>query len=401
MPSDMTTNLNPDLPVAYNGTKKEMFSLAFKTGMLTIVTFGIYRFWQKTRLRRYIWSRANVGGDTFEYTGTGLEKLLGFLVAIVFLAVYLGIIQMVLFFFGMNIMVDPENASPAQVIGQILAIYISFFAVLPFLLFAVYRARRYKLARTRWRGIRFAMDKGAWGYVWRAIGHGLLTLITLGIMLPRQTYYLEKYMTDRSHFGSAKFEQNGEWKKLYPAMKHIAIGFVIIVLAVAAGATENAVLAGILGVVGYIWMIVGSLYYSVHSFKYLTNNKTLEDVRFNADPSTGTVISKAILGAIIITAIMAAAAMVFGLVMGLFGAFAQEGGSPVILIFIGLVGYLTLLVLAQALSLVFITQPILAHYIDTLTVLNPEGLNTIHQREADSNLDADGFADALDIGGAI
>jgi hypothetical protein len=98
---------------------------------------------------------------------------------------------------------------------------------------------------------------------------------------------------------------------------------------------------------------------------------------------------------------MAAAALIFGLVMGLFGAFAQEGGSPVILIFIGLVGYLTLLVLAQALSLVFITQPILAHYIDTLTVLNPEGLNMIHQREADSNLDADGFADALDIGGAI
>lgn len=401
MTSPLTGSPSGDLNVNYNGTKKEMFSLAFKTGMLTIVTFGIYRFWQKTRLRRYIWSRANVGGDTFEYTGTGLEKLLGFLVAIVFLAVYLGIIQMVLFYFNMNIMVDPENASPAQVLGQILAIYISFFAVLPFLLFAVYRARRYKLARTRWRGIRFAMEKGAWGYVWRAIGHGLLTLITLGIMLPRQTYYLEKYMTDRSHFGSAKFKQTGEWKKLYPAMKHIAIGLIILVGAVAAGVSGSGALAGILGFVGYVWLIIGSIYYSVHSFKYLTNNKTLEDVRFNADPSTGTVISKAILGAIIITAIMAAAALIFGLVMGLFGAFAQEGGSPVILIFIGLVGYLTLLVLAQALSLVFITQPILAHYIDTLTVLNPEGLNMIHQREADSNLDADGFADALDIGGAI
>lgn len=401
MTTDISGGAAGGLDVTYTGQRNEMFKLAFKTGLLTIVTLGIYRFWQKTRLRKYIWSNAKAGGDGFEYTGTGLEKLLGFLVAIVFLAVYLGIIQMVLFYFGLSVMVDPENASPAQIVGQVVAIYISFFAVLPFLLFAAYRSRRYKMGRTRWRGIRFAMDKGAWGYVWRAIAHGLLSIVTLGIMLPRQTFYLEKYMTDRSHFGDAKFEQNGNWKKLYPAMKHLAIGIALLVLAVMLAAMEIEILAAICGVVGYFWMFFGSIYFSVRSFAYLTENKTLETVRFQANPRTGTVIKYILLGTLLMIAVGIGAALIFGVVFAAFGVIFSGSGSLVLPILLGVVGYVLIVVLIQALSLAMIVQPILAHYIDTLTVVNPDGLNEIHQRAADSNLDADGFADALDVGGAF
>ena len=44
------------------------------------------------------------GGDAFEYTGTGLEKFLGFLIALVILAFYLGILQVVLTFVGFNLL---------------------------------------------------------------------------------------------------------------------------------------------------------------------------------------------------------------------------------------------------------------------------------------------------------
>ena len=81
----------------------------------------------------------DAGGDTFEYTGTGIEKLLGFLVAIVFLAVYVGILQLLLFYAGLSVMIDPETASPEELIAQTLAIYLTFLAVLPFLLYAIYR----------------------------------------------------------------------------------------------------------------------------------------------------------------------------------------------------------------------------------------------------------------------
>ncbi|CAN0586808.1 unnamed protein product, partial [Ectocarpus sp. 12 AP-2014] len=99
------------MDIRYTGEKGPLFNLAFKTGLLTVVTLGIYRFWQKTRIRKYIWSSVNAGGDTFEYTGTGIEKLLGFLIAVVFLAIYIGIIQMVLFYAGLSVMVDPQRAS--------------------------------------------------------------------------------------------------------------------------------------------------------------------------------------------------------------------------------------------------------------------------------------------------
>ena len=58
--------------------------------LLTIVTLGIYRFWAKTRIRRYLWSQTEFLGDRFEYTGTGKELLIGFLIVFAFLIVMPG-----------------------------------------------------------------------------------------------------------------------------------------------------------------------------------------------------------------------------------------------------------------------------------------------------------------------
>ena len=95
-----------DLIGGYSGEKGPLFKLAMVTALLTLVTLGIYRFWAKTRIRKYIWSSTSAGGDAFEYTGNGLEKFLGFLVAVVVLAIYLGLIQMglgyLLFTYGLK-----------------------------------------------------------------------------------------------------------------------------------------------------------------------------------------------------------------------------------------------------------------------------------------------------------
>jgi len=50
---------------------------------------------------------------------------------------------------------------------------------------------------------------------------------------------------------------------------------------------------------------------------------------------------------------------------------------------------------------IFITQPLLAHYMTTLTIENGRELDTVAQREADDMVEAEGFADALDVGAAI
>ena len=170
-------------PAPLNGAflteKSKLFGLAFWTGLLTVLTLGIYRFWARTRMRRYIWSAIDAGGDSFEYTGTGLEKFLGFLIALVVLAVYLGLLQVGLSFVGFNLWgaVTLEPSGPRDVLIQLGATYVTGLAVLPLIFYAQYRSRRYLLSRTRWRGLRFGLDAAALGYVWRALLYFALSVV--------------------------------------------------------------------------------------------------------------------------------------------------------------------------------------------------------------------------------
>ncbi|APX22285.1 MAG: DUF898 domain-containing protein [Rhodobacteraceae bacterium] len=396
----------------YSGDGKALFWLALRTGLLTVLTLGIYRFWAKTRIRRYIWSSTGIGGARFEYTGTGLEKFLGFLMAVVILAVYLGLIQIVLFWFGMTIFATPQ--SPEAALMQTVGASASGLAVLPLIFFAVYRARRYRMARTRWRGIRFGMDKAAWGYALRAMGYWLLTILSLGLLLPLMTFRLERYMTDRTWFGDARFRQDGRWTALYGKMKHLFIGLALIVVGIVSGTLASMhggliALAVISVPVGLVWFVIGVISYRVQSFAYLARHKMLMDrVAFHAHPATKTVILTYIVGSIVLAIGLSVATGIFGgitaallsgLDLGASSGQVQPGMIPAIVV--PVLGYILTLVAAQAGALAAITQPILKHYVETITVINLPALDRVHQRAADPGADAEGFADALDLGGAL
>ncbi len=397
----MTDNVQAFLG-RYAGKRSPMFWLVIKTSLLTLLTVGIYRFWGKTRIRKYIWSSTSADGAAFEYTGTGTEKFLGFLMAVVVLAVYLGIVQMILFYFGLTIFSEPTTQ--AEMIAQIGAIYITLFAVMPLIFFAQYRARRYKLARTRWRGVRFGMEKGAGGYVWRAIVYYLLTAVTLGVLTPLATFNLEKYKADRSWYGDARIEQHGKWTALYRAMIHPILGVGIFLIGMAVlGATKLADLSIVLLIVGYIWAMVGVVSYRVQSFKYLTKNKLLAGkITFDTGIDTGTIVTTLILGSLVMGIILAA--LIFG--AGVLVALSAEAlimmlGPVSLQIVLGLL-YLMALLFSGALTMAWVTQPIIEHVVGSIAVYDHDDtLAAIHQREADQGADAEGFADALDVGGAF
>ena len=388
----------------YHGESGPLFWLALKTSLLTLVTLGIYRFWAKTRIRKYFWSSVVGEGDGFEYTGTGLEKLLGFLVAVVVLAIYLGIFQAFLYFVGLSLVTESVFS-------------VVFLATLPLIFFAQYRARRYRLARTRWRGLRFGAESAAWGYMFRACGHLLLVMITLGILLPRQTFYLEKFVTDRTWYGNAKFEQTGKWTALFPAAIHVYIGGAIIIcgsvlLGIGAARFESlpedsiptpAVAAIPILIVGYIWLVIATAVYRIRSFAYLANNKVLDgNIRFEALPNPTTVVMWVIVGYLKTGLVLGLAFLVlafFGAVVA--GAFTSEDAGEGFRILLTLFMILGFLVTWRALSLVWVTQPILEHIVQSVTIRNAEALDAIRQRAADAGADAEGFADALDVGGGI
>ena len=391
----------------YTGTAGGLFGLVMHTSLLTLLTFGLYRFWAKTRVRRYIWSATAPGGDPFEYTGTGLEKFFGFLFAIVILAVVLGLFQLGLFYAGLSFLNLGPDSSAWEVNLATFMAQLSVIVILPLIYIAQYRARRYKMSRTRWRGLRFGMEDGAFGYMVRAIGHSFLTGLTFGLLLPRQTYYLAKYQTDRTWYGNSKFSIDCGWGVIYPAMKHSLIGVAIILLS--AGVSLITPAAGVGVIVGYFWLMFGIVHYRVASYITLTENTVLGDnIRFGAVPSSFEVVGRIILGSMVVGtlativggALIAASFFSLGISFDAIESGAVPEISPMGAV-VAALSVLFTIIFYQALNMVFIVQPITRIIIENTAVLNPDGLRKIRQREGQDQVDADGFADALDVGGAF
>ena len=393
------------LATEYVGEKGALFRLALKTSVLTVLTLGFYRFWMKTRLRRYYWSAIRPGGAPLEYTGQPLEKLLGFLVAVVVMAFYIGVVNLLLMF-----------ASFSLFQGNIAAYALSFVGVLPIVFFAQYRARRYILARTRWRGIRFGLEPGAWGYAWRAALYWALAIVTLGLLYPLKAFRLEKYLVDRTHFGSLTFRQGGRWTMLYGPMKHALIA--VVLMAVPFGiavATDNEAWLALM-MLGGVWAGFGGAYWRANSWRVLADHKELGSVRFRSSPRAGRVLGIWLLGGLLIY--LCILALVFAVMMGVVALLAASASTEMleflsnlednfsaipawIFTLVGLGIYFSFFLLGSALSHTFITLPMAAHFAEETQILNPEALASIDQRARDEFAEAEGFADALDVGAAL
>ena len=388
-----------DSAPSYHGSGAALFWLMVRTTIYSLLTLGIYRFWQRTKMRQHFWNGIRVGGSPLEYTGTGLEKLLGFLIAVVFLTVYLGLFQIGFFFLGLQL------SGGSELVGLFTSL-----PVVPLIYYAQYRSRRYVLSRTQLRGIRFAMDRDALGYVWRALGHLLLTAVTLGVLYPRMHWYLERYKANRTCYGDVRLLQGGRWQMLMrPWWAVIATLILPFVAAAVFMALDNGFLAG-LSLLALLAAPIAWIHYTVSSFRILTDTKSAAGMSFTSRARTGSVIAIYLLGYLLIgvivflvtTTLMSGAAVVTGEVLKM--PRDLEGLADLlsfVTFWVVMLGYLALFLMWSALNAVFITQPLLAHYVTTLTIHNADEIDTVRQREQDDFVEAEGFADALDVGGAF
>ncbi len=180
----------------FTGDNPTFRRLVVRGAMLELVTFGFYRFWVTTDIRRNLWSHTEIDGDALEYTGRAKELLIGFLLALAILGPFF----LLYFLIGLEFERFKAFAS--------LPLYLVLIA---FGQFAVYRARRYRLTRTVWRGVRFWMDGSGWSYAWRSVLWGLLLGPTLGLAYPWRTAALERYKLRHTMYGSlrGRFEATG------------------------------------------------------------------------------------------------------------------------------------------------------------------------------------------------
>ncbi|MEM8790361.1 MAG: DUF898 family protein [Pseudomonadota bacterium] len=403
----------------YTADGVDLFWKVMRMSFYTILTVGIYRFWMLTAIRRHYWSGITIQEDPLEYTGRGIEKLLGFLLALVILALYLGLMNVALTFIGLSIAGDDP-------VFQNLALSISLLATLPLIFFAQYRGMRYLLSRTRWRGIRFGLGPGSWGYTRRAIGLSILTGITFGLAYPYQHFHLAKFMTDRSWFGDMKFKQEGSWWELFASWVWIYIAALFIGLAIwglqLAGERSEFGLDVVIGLVIYFVALIvfyfTILRYRYAAFKVLWSNRKLgDDVIFDSDLNVSNVVNVYISGTILIAFVASLVLAMATALIALTGLINSEGldlgalaeGSPEPgAIFEKLIAiaptlavlaftYLFVFALISAMTQVFLTHRILLRKVKSIQISNPRALSMSQQRAHDEASEAGGFADALGV----
>lgn len=168
VPAIAGTGRGTTLPVTWSGNPWSLTGLSFLNFLLTILTLGIYGFWGRTEVRKRIWSSIRLAGEPLEYTGTGKELFLGFL--IVLLGVF---VPLVLVGVASQFAFGPRSGATAIIQ---LVLYVGFFYLVGV---AMYRARRYRLSRTNWRGIRGALTGNSWAYGWTSFWTLLLLPATL------------------------------------------------------------------------------------------------------------------------------------------------------------------------------------------------------------------------------
>ena len=184
--------------ITYDAKVRRLFSMGLTIAFLSLITLGFYRFWGKTQIRRYLASRISIMGDRFEYTGTGKELFLGFLIALAVL-IPLGAAS-----YGIELITAGKSA-----VTQFTAMGLQYAFILFLIGYATFRARRYRLSRTVLRSIRFWQTGSNVGYALRMVGYLALTMATLGIARPVGDIALYRYQMQHTWFGSQKFEFDG------------------------------------------------------------------------------------------------------------------------------------------------------------------------------------------------
>ena len=389
------------------GGKPELLWLVSRVTALTVLTGGLYSFWSRTRVRRWLWSALRIGGAPLEYVGQPLEKLMGFVLAALIVATYLGLVVMVLVFLSLELTASPEAGALA-----------AFALIPPLYWFAKYRGLRYLLNHTRWRGIGFSMAPGAWGYVLRATFWTGLAVATLGLLWPLREHRLWRYRADRTSFGDGRFTlERGVgrlWLYWLPVLAGLWVGIgsqVYVrnqapsVIAPAEAVTYLLAFALYGAGLAVLWVS-----WRAQSFAYLASGlRHASGARLVLTLASWRMVTVHLLGWLTVLTILAIGVLIlaFGtglavVVAGLQADLEQIGAAPgYVLAGVALAIYVALFLMRGALRLVFVTLPVLRHAGARLRIEAAEGLVQVRAGPAQRMADADGFANLFDMGSAI
>ncbi|WP_166443670.1 YjgN family protein [Rhabdaerophilum calidifontis] len=361
--------------------------------VLTFATLGLYRFWYRTALRRYYWGQTRLLGDAFEYTGTGRELFIGFLIALAIIV-------------PINLAVTLLGLFGGALFGPFLSSFVALVLVPALVQIALYRARRYRLSRTRFRGIRFRQGGTGTAYLARTVKWLLIAGATFGILLPYLRAAQERYKIDNTWFGSAQgaFEARirplmGPWIACWLTALCTLAGFAAAILMLLGGNVALAAGAALFGGLALITLPFLWMNYRVREFRAFTGGTRLGPLAFRADlalwPVIGIFLRYALALGLVVLAAAAALLAGGGADAGVEGAaeaLARSGpGGWIVLAG----GALAALLAAAFLGEFLLRRPLWRRMAASVTVLNAAALDAIVQT---AQQDSRGIGEAFDTG---
>lgn len=397
----------------FHGQRKTLAWMVFKYGILTLLTLGIYRFWAKTHLRRYLWGATEFDGDRFEWHGTVKELFLGFLIA---MAILLPIL------IGDSLIRSALVTSPAA-----FSVYSFVYGIALLFLFnfAFYRMWRYRLTRTSWRSIRFNMSGSASNYALHAILWSFLTGITAGLAYPWMQASLIRKRLNETEVGGSEVTCTLTGGQLFPrfllcyflaAMAIVIPVFVFSLLVgmVAAlsdvfadGSSDTIMAVSFIGTFGGMLLIAPLLvavflFYRVFAYRKMLEATKLGSVGVYASVPMGPLVWSAIVTGFLIVLILA---IPFGgSLLALFSGELFGGGDDMALagvsiaIGLGMISTLLVMPLISTISMAGFAFTAIRTFLHGTVVENPSDLSELVQNAGPVPTTGEGFADALDIG---
>jgi uncharacterized membrane protein YjgN (DUF898 family) len=197
--------------------------LSLLNALLRVLTLGIYHFWGKTEVRQRIWSAVRIDGEPLEYRGTGSELFKGFIIIFLVVLVPLSLLSVLPTLLGATIARD------------------SLFQILLFLVglvlvgLGMFRARRYRLSRTRWRGIRGGLSGNSGSFAWTYVWTTILIPFTLGWIVPWRAARLQSVLFNETQFGDKSFTFTGQSGPLYARYWLVWVSAIVLYFVAIAG----------------------------------------------------------------------------------------------------------------------------------------------------------------------
>lgn len=277
----------PPSAFQFHGNWQDFAAIAFPNLLLTIVTLGIYRFWATKRERDYLWAQTEFIDERLEWTGTGLELFIGFVLVFFLILLPFGLIQLV-----SQAAIFQGNEIAAIAIQLVMLLVIFYLTGVAF-----YRALRYRLSRTYWRGIRGGSDNPGFqyglSYIWKTVAGAL----PLFLLYPWSSMSLWNERWNKMSFGPFRFESDADWTNLMkryllfylvPFLLIIFVGGIAIFEATGGGDNNLGLGAGIFfGLFGfflilgfYVFLPIAALMYYSKFYRVAVNNLRLGDLEF-------------------------------------------------------------------------------------------------------------------------